>query len=547
MNEGCSAVYIEFNLLLTRSYRAYNGALTFAPLFCPPFYKRIMYVIGPEPIDLYQLASIMREKSSQIALSAEARRRIRSGRAYLERKLQAEEGTYYGINTGFGALCNVRISTEAIEQLQKNLLLSHAAGMGDPLLPELVRLMLLLKVKSLCYGYSAVCEQVVDRLVDFFNEGVLPVVPELGSLGASGDLAPLAHLSLPLAGLGEVWYEAQRYPAEVVLAQKGWAPITFQAKEALALLNGTQCSTAYAVWCLIEGLRLLDIADLNAAIGFEAFLCHHAPLDERIHAIRPHPGQQTTAANIRRWTRGSPLSTLPKSHVQDPYSFRCTPQVHGASRDALQYAANVVLTEVNSVTDNPNVFFDTDAILSGGNFHAQPIALVLDHMALALSEIGNISERRIFQLLSGQRDLPPFLAQNPGAHSGMMIAQYTAAAIVSQSKTLCMPASADSIVSSNGQEDHVSMAPNAGMKALRIVQNTERVLAIEFMVAMQALDFRLPKHSSPLIEALRQRYRERVPFLTSDRILSSDMERTVFFLKEAEEAYRNDAITLRHS
>ncbi len=489
-----------------------------------------MYLIGPEPLDLHTVEDISRHRR-QIGLSALARERLRTSCAYLQRKLSEEGARYYGVNTGFGALCDVRISDSDIAQLQYNLLVSHAAGMGDAVLPDLVRLMLLLKIKNLCYGYSAVREVVVERLVDFFNANILPVVPEQGSLGASGDLAPLAHLSLPLAGLGEVWYEGQRQPATYVLAQKGWAPIAFQAKEALALLNGTQFSTAYAVWCLLESKRLANLADLTAAIGFEAFLCHRAPLDERLHRIRPHAGQLASAENIRSWVEGSEVASVPKVHVQDPYSFRCAPQVHGASREAIRHVEEVVLTEINSVTDNPNVFPDSDAILSGGNFHAQPIALALDYLALALSELGSIAERRIFQLLSGQRGLPPFLAEKPGLHSGMMIAQYTAAAIASQNKTLCMPSSADSIVSSNGQEDHVSMAANAGVKTWRVVQNTERLLAIEFMVAMQALDFRRPLRTSERLEALHQRYRQRVPHLGEDRILSTDMEQTVAFLR----------------
>ncbi len=490
-----------------------------------------VYSIDSADWDLATLKDIFRRRR-RLELSDEVRQRLWASCEYLAGKLANGEVRYYGINTGFGALCDVRISEADIARLQQNLVLSHAAGVGESTPPELVRLMLLLKVKSLCYGYSAVREVVVDRLLAFYNEEVLPVVPEQGSLGASGDLAPLAHLSLPLLGLGEVWYEGRPRPAAEVLERKGWAPIAFQAKEALALINGTQFSTAYAVWCLWEGLRLLEMADLNAAIGFEAFNCRREPLDERLHRIRPHLGQQITAENIRRWTEGSALSVMPKSHVQDPYSFRCVPQVHGASRDALRHVEQVVLTEVNSVTDNPNIFPDSDAVLSGGNFHAQPIALALDYLSLAVSELGSIAERRIFQLLSGQRGLPLFLTAHAGLHSGLMIAQYTAAAIASQNKTLCMPASADSIVSSNGQEDHVSMAANAGVKALRVVRNTERLLAIEFLVAMQALDFRGPMRSSEPLEQLRERYREVVSHVEEDRILSIDIERTVAFLRE---------------
>ena len=489
-----------------------------------------MHLIGPDHLSLETIAAILRVNHT-IGLSDEARRRLRHCRAYLDNKLQQDDALHYGINTGFGSLCNIRISDADIEQLQHNLVVSHAAGMGDPVPPEIVRIMLLLKIQSLCYGFSAVREVVVERLADFFNTGIAPVVLEHGSLGASGDLAPLAHLSLPLAGMGEVWYEGRRQRADVVLQVLGWEPLTFRAKEALALLNGTQFSTAYSVWCLLESRRLAELADLNAAIGFDAFDCRTTPLDARIHQIRPHAGQVAVAENVRNWLAGSAISDKEKTSVQDPYSFRCVPQVHGASRDALAHIEQMVLTEMNSVTDNPNVFPDDDAILSGGNFHAQPVALPLDYMALALSELGSIAERRIYQLISGQRGLPPFLTDNPGLHSGMMIAQYTAAAIASQNKALCTPASADSIVSCNGQEDHVSMAANAATKARRVVLNVERLLAVEFMVAMQALDFRLPLRSSPRIEAIREQYRAVVPRLAEDRVLSTDMEMTVGILR----------------
>jgi histidine ammonia-lyase len=490
-----------------------------------------MHLIDPDHLSLETIDTIVRE-NRHLGLSDEARRRLRHCRAYLDNKLQHDHTLHYGINTGFGSLCNIRISDADIEQLQHNLVVSHAAGMGDPVPPEIVRLMLLLKIQSLSYGFSAVREVVVERLADFFNAGILPVVLEHGSLGASGDLAPLAHLSLPLAGMGEVWYQGRRQRADVVLQVLGWEPLTFQAKEALALLNGTQFSTAYAVWCLLESRRLANIADLNAAIGYDAFDCRSTPLDERIHRIRPHAGQLAVAENLRNWLAGSAIAEKEKTSVQDPYSFRCVPQVHGASRDALAHIEQMALTEMNSVTDNPNVFPDDDAILSGGNFHAQPVALPLDYLALALSELGSIAERRIYQLIGGQRGLPPFLTDNAGLHSGMMIAQYTAAAIASQNKTLCTPASADSIVSCNGQEDHVSMAANAATKARRVVLNLERLLAIEFMVTMQALEFRRPLRSSPRIETIREQYREVVPRLTEDRVLSTDMERTVAFLRE---------------
>lgn len=490
-----------------------------------------MHQIDPDHLSLESIAAILRE-NYPLELSDDARRRVRHCRAYLEEKIRHPRELYYGINTGFGSLCNIRISDNDIEQLQHNLVVSHAAGTGDPVPPEIVRIMMLLKAQNLCYGFSGVREVLVDRLIDFFNAGIHPVIFELGSLGASGDLAPLAHLTLPLAGMGEVWYENRRQRADVVLQLRGWEPLTFKAKEALAMLNGTQFSTAYAVWCLLESRRLSAQADLNAAIGFDAFNCRLSPLHERIHQIRPHAGQLAVAATLRQWLAGSAIADAEKTSVQDPYSFRCVPQVHGASRDAIAHIEHMVLTELNSVTDNPNIFPDDDLILSGGNFHAQPLALPLDYLALALAELGNIAERRIYQLIGGQRGLPDFLTKNPGLHSGMMIAQYTAAAIVSQNKTLCMPAAADSIVSCNGQEDHVSMAANGATKARRVVQNLERLLAIEFMVAVQALEFRRPLQSSPQIEAIVEKYREVVPRLEDDRILSTDMERTVAFLRE---------------
>lgn len=490
-----------------------------------------MHHIGPDHLSLSVIHTLLRE-NLPLALSDEAIRRIQHCRAYLERKLQHSDELIYGINTGFGSLCNIRISDEDIEQLQHNLVVSHAAGMGDPVPVEIVRLMLLLKIQSLSQGFSGVRLEVVQRLIDFYNAGIYPVVFELGSLGASGDLAPLAHLSLPLIGLGEVWHEGRRQRADVVLQLNGWTPLTFQAKEALALLNGTQFSAAYAVWCLLETERLAAQADLNAAIGFDAFNCRLSPLDEHIHRIRPHAGQLAVANTLRNWLQDSAIANAEKTSVQDPYAFRCVPQVHGASRDALAHIAAMTLTEINSVTDNPNVFPDDDLVLSGGNFHAQPLALPLDYLALALAELGSIAERRIYQLISGQRGLPAFLTDDPGLHSGMMIAQYTAAAIVSQNKTLCAPASADSIVSCNGQEDHVSMAANAATKARRVVLNLERLLAIEFMVTTQALEYRRPLRSSPRIENIVAAYREVVPRLVEDRILNVDMEQTVGFLRE---------------
>jgi histidine ammonia-lyase len=490
-----------------------------------------MHHISPAHLDLDTLHHLLHTRQP-IALSESSVERIVACRAFLEKKLTESDHLIYGINTGFGSLCDVRISEADIELLQYNLVVSHAAGTGDLVPPDVVRIMLFLKIQSLAYGHSAVRLDVVQRLIDFYNADVLPVVYELGSLGASGDLAPLAHLSLPLIGLGEVWHEGRRQRANVVLRLRGWSPLRFQAKEALALLNGTQFSAAYAAWCLLESRRLMAQADFNTATGYDAFNCRVSPLDPHIHAVRPHAGQVRTAQNLRNLLKTSEIAHAPKTSVQDPYAFRCAPQVHGASYDALTHIEAQVVTEINSVTDNPNVFPEADLIVSGGNFHAQPLALPLDYLAIALAEMGSIAERRVYQLISGQRGLPPFLTPNPGLHSGLMIAQYTAAAIVNQNKTLCTPASADSIVSCNGQEDHVSMAANAATKARRVVLNVERLLAIEWMCAAQALDFRRPARSSEAIEAAHAAYRQVVPRLTDDRIVSTDIEATIAFLKE---------------
>lgn len=486
--------------------------------------------ISPDHLSLEKVGELL-SNHSHLVLSTEASTRIRNCREYLDKKLAGNDQLFYGINTGFGSLCDVRISEEDVEQLQHNLVVSHASGMGDPVPQEVLRIMLLLKIQSLSYGHSGVREVVVQRLIDFYNADVLPVVFELGSLGASGDLAPLAHLSLPLIGLGEVWYEGLRQPSAAVLQKHGWRPLRFQAKEALALLNGTQFSASYATWCLLESRRLANQADLNAAIGYDAFNCRLSPLDRHIHQIRQHEGQVSTAKKILALLEDSEIAQAEKTAVQDPYAFRCVPQVHGASRDAIAHIEKMLVTELNSVTDNPNLFPEDDLIVSGGNFHAQPLALPLDYLAIALSELGSISERRVYQLIGGQRGLPPFLTDDPGLHSGMMIAQYTAAAIVNQNKTLCAPASTDSIVSCNGQEDHVSMAANAATKARRVVLNLERLLAIEFMIGVQALDYRRPLKSSPGIEKIRQEYRKVVPRLAEDRVLSVDLEQTVIFLR----------------
>jgi histidine ammonia-lyase len=424
----------------------------------------------------------------------------------------------------------VKISNENLSKLQENLVKSHACGTGDAVPHEIVKIMLLLKIQSLSYGHSGVQLVTVQRLIDFYNHDILPIIYTQGSLGASGDLAPLAHLSLPLLGEGEVYCDGFRQPAAKVLAKMGWEPIVLQSKEGLALLNGTQFMSAYGAYCLLKAQKIAYLADVIGAISLEGFDGRIEPFTDLIHLIRPHKGQVQTAEQFRGLLEDSQIIAQAKAHVQDPYSFRCIPQVHGASKDAIEYVKKVFRTEINSVTDNPNIFVGEDLILSGGNFHGQPLALAFDFLGIALSELGSISERRTYQLISGLRGLPPFLVNNPGLNSGFMIPQYTAASIASQNKQLATPASIDSIVSSNGQEDHVSMGANAATKTLRIVENVERILAIELFNASQAIEFRRPLKSSDFIESFLKSYREEVAIVTEDRIMHYDIEKSIAFL-----------------
>jgi len=465
-----------------------------------------------------------------VSITFDAHERIIACREYLDKKMAAEDALFYGINTGFGFLQNVKIDAGQIEQLQYNLLVSHACGLGEEVPRDIVKLMLMLKIKSLSYGHSGVQIDTVKRLMDMYNNDVLPVIYTQGSLGASGDLAPLSHLSLPLIGLGEVRHEGVKKPTAAVMPLLKWEPIHLQSKEGLALINGTQFMSAYGLYCLKKAEHLLQMADLISALSFDAFDCITEPFDEHIHAVRAHKGQVTTAAQLRKYLQGSAISQRSKQQVQDPYSFRCIPQVHGASKDAFDHVLNIFLREINSVTDNPNIFPDDDLIVSGGNFHGQPLALALDYLAIAMSELANISERRTYQLISGQRGLPLFLVKDPGLHSGFMIPQYTAAGIVSENKQLCTPASVDSISSSNNQEDHVSMGANAATKCLRVVHNVEKVLAIELLSAAQALEFRRPATSSTPVEDLVAGLRKEVSFNKEDRVLHNDMTKTITFL-----------------
>ncbi|MBJ6118432.1 histidine ammonia-lyase [Pontibacter sp. BT310] len=487
--------------------------------------------ISGEHLSLERIQEIISGNYS-LALSEDAEQRIQKCYDYLQDKMKQNEQSIYGINTGFGSLYKNKISNQDLEQLQRNLMMSHACGTGQEVPREVVKLMLLLKVQSLAYGHSGVQLQTVKRLIDFYNRDIYPIVYQQGSLGASGDLAPLAHLCLPLIGLGEVHFQGYKLESRHVLEMFSWQPIALKAKEGLALLNGTQFMSAYGVYNLLQARRLSAQADLIGALSLDGFDGRIEPFNELIHKVRPHKGQLQTAENFRNLLEGSELIVQDKVHVQDPYSFRCIPQVHGASKDALRYAEDVFLTEINSVTDNPNIFPDEDEIISGGNFHGQPLALALDFMAIAMAELGSISERRSYLLISGTRGLPDFLVAEPGLNSGFMITQYTAASIVSQNKQFCTPASIDTIPSSNGQEDHVSMGANAATKLYQVVQNVERVLAIELMHAAQAIDFRRPLKTSTVLEQLYSSFREVVPFVSTDRVLHDDIMKSIDFLRK---------------
>lgn len=467
----------------------------------------------------------------QIQLSYDAQKRIVECRKYLDRKIEETTSPIYGVTTGFGSLCNVSIGQDYLAQLQINLMMSHACGTGDRVPNDIVKIMLLLKIQSLSYGFSGCQLVTVNRLIDFFNNDVYPVVYMQGSLGASGDLVPLAHLTLPLVGLGEVEYQGEVITGADMLQRLEWQPIQLASKEGLALLNGTQNMGAFAVWALLQSRRLSEWADRIAAMSLDAYYGLTAPFIDAVHQVRPHKGQMATAARMRQLLEGSEIVEKPKQYVQDPYSFRCIPQVHGTVKDTIDYVASAVDVEVNSATDNPTVCPDDDLIISAGNFHGEPIAMPMDFMAIALCELANISERRIYKLVSGTRGLPSFLVANPGVNSGFMITQYAAASVVSLNKTLSTPSSVDSIPSSQGQEDHVSMGANAAIKLYKVVLNTERVLAIELFNAAQALDFRRPLKSSPAVETLHDSYRKVVPFIVDDEVMYPHIAKSVEFLK----------------
>ena len=489
-----------------------------------------IHKISAEHLSIEQIGEIV-YGGYKIELSDDAQRRILECREYLDKKIKESTVPIYGVTTGFGSLCNVSIGSDYLAQLQINLMMSHACGTGDRVPNDIVKIMLLLKIQSLSYGFSGCQLATVNRLIDFFNNDVYPIVYMQGSLGASGDLVPLAHLSLPLVGLGEVEYKGKVLTSVEVLKKFKWQPIQLASKEGLALLNGTQNMGAFAVWSLLQSQRLSSWADKIAAMSLDAYYGLTAPFTDAVHQVRPHKGQIVTAARMRELLKGSEIMEKPKSYVQDPYSFRCIPQVHGTVKDTIEYVRSVVDVEVNSATDNPTVCPDEDLIISAGNFHGEPIAMPMDFLAIALCELANISERRIYKLVSGTRGLPSFLVANPGVNSGFMIPQYTAASIVSLNKTLSTPSSVDSIPSSQGQEDHVSMGANAAIKLYKVVLNTERVLAIELFNAAQALDFRRPLKSSPAVEAIHAAYRKVVPFIVDDEVMYPHIAHSIEFLK----------------
>lgn len=489
-----------------------------------------IHKISAELLSIEQIGEIV-YGGYKIELSDDAQRRISECRKYLDKKIEESTVPIYGVTTGFGSLCNVSIGSDYLAQLQINLMMSHACGTGDRVPNDIVKIMLLLKIQSLSYGFSGCQLATVNRLIDFFNNDVYPVVYMQGSLGASGDLVPLAHLTLPLVGLGEVEYQGEVITGAELLQKLEWQPIQLASKEGLALLNGTQNMGAFAVWALLQSYRLSEWADRIAAMSLDAYYGLTAPFTDAVHQVRPHKGQIATAARMRQLLEGSEIVEKPKQYVQDPYSFRCIPQVHGTVKDTIDYVTSAVDVEVNSATDNPTVCPDDDIIISAGNFHGEPIAMPMDFLAIALCELANISERRIYKLVSGTRGLPSFLVANPGVNSGFMITQYAAASVVSLNKTLSTPSSVDSIPSSQGQEDHVSMGANAAIKLYKVVLNTERVLAIELFNAAQALDFRRPLKSSPAVEALHDSYRKVVPFIVDDEVMYPHIAKSVEFLR----------------
>ncbi len=488
--------------------------------------SRTRLLIDGDTLRLEEILVVARNQAT-VELSPDALRKVEASRNLVER-FAASDAPTYGINTGFGTLAEVRIDRKDLRELQRNLILSHAAGVGTPLPLEEARALLLLRCNVLAKGYSGIRAQTLGLALEMLNRGVVPVVPERGSVGASGDLAPLAHLALVLIGEGEAFFQGTRMKSAKALAQAGLAPVVLEAKEGLALVNGTQAMCAVGILTLLRAEQLASVADLAGAMTLEGLLGSHRPFIAEIQNVRPHPGQRACAAHLRRLLQGSELveSHAHCSKVQDPYSLRCMPQVHGAARDGIQFARGVLEIEANSATDNPLVFVESEKIVSGGNFHGQPISLGLDVLAMALTQLSGISERRVEQLVNPSLSgLPPFLAKNSGLNSGFMIAQVTSAALVAESRILSHPASVDSIPSSAGREDHVSMGMTAALKARQVEGFTQSCLAIEILVACQALDLRLPLRPGKGVQAAYALVRSQVPTLDRDRELHLDIEK----------------------
>ncbi len=489
-----------------------------------------IYGIGSSELTYDLIEKILKE-NYKLELSDEGRRKISHCREYLDGKTDHNTVPIYGVTTGFGSLCNVHISTDELSTLQENLVKSHSCSVGTPVSPTVIKLMLLLKAHALSMGFSGVQVKTVERILDLYNNDILPVVYDRGSLGASGDLAPLANLFLPLINEGKVWYKGEMRNAAEVNKEMGWEPIRLQSKEGLALLNGTQFMSANGIKALIDGWHIVNCFDLFGAMSLEAFDGRIEPFWDCIQQVRPHPGQIETGKVFRALLKGSEIIAREKPQMQDPYSFRCIPQVHSAVKDAMRHVTDVLHIEINSVTDNPTVFPELDEVVSGGNFHGEPLALAFDYMGVALHELGNISERRVAQLIFGLRGLPAFLVAHPGLNSGFMIPQYAAASMVSQNKMYAWPASCDSIVSSNGQEDLVSMGANSATKLHKIIDNLKHIASIELMNAAQGIDFRRPLKSSPYIEYVMSEYRKHVPFVEEDVVMEQYMAKSYNFLE----------------
>lgn len=481
-------------------------------------------VMVGEPLSIADVVRVARD-GAPAALSSAARDRMQTSRAYIER-LVAEGRTVYGVTTGFGKLSTERIAPADVRQLQRNLIMSHAMGVGEPLSDEVVRAMLLLRAQSLAFGNSGIRTEVVELLIELLDRGIIPVVPSQGSVGASGDLAPLAHIALTLIGEGHAHVRDQVLPSARALELVGLRPVVLEAKEGLALINGTQAMTAIGALVVHDALAFVTVADIAAAMSLEALKGTRVPFDPRVTRLRPHPGAIATAANVLRLSADSPIhaSHADCDKVQDAYSLRCVPQVHGASRDALTHVAEVITREVNAVTDNPLVFAEDDTVISAGNFHGQPVAVAMDYAKIAIAELANIAERRVEHMLDpAVSGLPAFLARQGGLHSGLMISQYTAASLVSENKVLAHPASVDSIPTSANQEDHVSMGTTAARQCAMILDNARWVMAIEVLSATEALDFHAPLEPGPAVGAAVAAVREVVPPLDADRIMTGDL------------------------